>query len=576
MPKVSELTATPAFTPGDLVYVVTDGMSAKLAGLKVATIADMQSILAPVSGMVVEVTAAEVGGTFVFSSTAASDGGTAFAATDLTAGAWVRQYSGPVDVYWFDVNPTDGSAALQAALDTGEPVAVPHGVILVDNVTGSNINLGGAGTIRKKPNTKGKMLELSGENRIDGLTFDYDWQNRTDAAPYWPDVCVWQDGGSLTATNCVFTRTLAQGVRTQAGSLFVSGCKFSAGATHNNLGGGNERVTEYISARATAEIADTARISICNNDFIGSVFTPADYYLNPGGIFINAVSPDGLRYESAMIHGNTFEAVGQSAGANGNRIGVIDTYNGVKNVSIVGNVMRKYSYAGIKCQNSDNVSIVGNVIEEGLNGASSTDPGQSYGILVTEKNRGATGEKENAVICGNVVDDCGYTGILSNIDNAVISGNVVRGVAIATVGTGIWNFGGNRVQIVNNVVQDHDGIGINSSGNDVLISGNTTRNTSGTNGISIFFSGSRCAVTGNNCANPTASPTNPGIRTNGPVTGAVITGNTLSGLATGIDLRITDGAVSGVELGPNVFSSVTTPENIVAGVTGNRVTTAAL
>jgi len=120
MPKVSELTSTPALGDGDLVYVVADGLSAKLASLRVADIAALTAITTPLDGMSVEVTDVNRGGLFVFdtSVTAAGNGGTTFSADDATTGSWVRQFSGPVHSKWFGAvgDGADETSVLQAAM----------------------------------------------------------------------------------------------------------------------------------------------------------------------------------------------------------------------------------------------------------------------------------------------------------------------------------------------------------------------------------------------------------------------------------------------------------------------------
>jgi len=179
MPKVSELTSTPALGDGDLVYVVADGLSAKLASLRVADITALTAITTPLNGMSVEVTDVNRGGLFVFdtSVTEAGNGGTTFTADDGTTGSWVRQYSGPASVLWFGGLEN----ALDFAAESNASVFIVSGNTII---TGKEINdptaIIGAGwnhIIKGPDGHESRMLtfrDMSGTRNVSAALIDID------------------------------------------------------------------------------------------------------------------------------------------------------------------------------------------------------------------------------------------------------------------------------------------------------------------------------------------------------------------------------------------------------------------
>lgn len=308
---------------------------------------------------------------------------------------------------------TDDTVAIQAALSSGNrSIFIPEGTYIVSSVTGANVHLFGSGTIKKKAATKSEMIYLTGTNVVEGITLDYDWSNATQTLPYYANISLRQDQGSITVRNCKFIRSFATALYVYGGTLMLSGSSFSEGAPHNNLSGGNERITSYVDINADL-LTDGQFVEITGNSFVGPSLSASNLHLNTTGIFLTAQALDGVRYKSVNIVGNTLIACCQNAGA-GNVTGAIETYNGVENLVISGNTIRLFSYAGIKVQNSSNFAITGNVITEGEVPTGAV-VAQSFGIITTEKARGAVTEQQNGTVSGNTISDCQYIGIINSL-----------------------------------------------------------------------------------------------------------------------------------------------------------------
>jgi parallel beta-helix repeat protein len=463
----------------------------------------------------------------------------------------------------------DDTVAVQAALDSGAyGIFVPDGTYIVNAVTGSDVYLFGSGTIKKKSATKGQMITLTGDNVVEGITLDYDWTNATQTLPYFANISLRQNQGVITVRDCKFVRSFARALYVEGATLTLSGSSFAEGAPHNNQSGGNERVTSYLDVVADL-LTDEQFIEVTGNTFVGPSLDPADLHLNTSGIFITAQALDGVRYKSVNIVGNTLIACSQNAGA-GNVTGAIDTYNGVENLVISGNTIRLFSYAGIKVQNSSNFAITGNTITGGAApvGASVA---QSFGIISTEKVRGATAEQSNGTIANNVIQDCQYIGISNSCDNVVISGNIIDGVVLATLGNGINNTA-SYVNIVDNVGRNVEGTFVSTTGgNRIKIIGNTFQSDTVASVGAVNFTGSDIDISHNSFVSSLASAGS-GIRTNGPSSNIRTVGNFVDGYPYGIDVRTTGGAVDRVNIADNQFANISVLNiNVASGVTNASI-----
>jgi len=463
----------------------------------------------------------------------------------------------------------DDTTAFQAALDSGAyGIYVPNGTYIVNGVTGSDVYLFGSGTIKKKAATKSEMISLTGTNVVEGITLDYDWTNAAQTLPYFANISLRQNQGSITVRNCKFIRSFASALYVGGATLMLSDSSFSEGAPHNNQSGGNERITSYVDIQADL-LTDGQFVEITGNSFVGPSLSAANLHLNTTGIFLNAQALDGVRYKSVNIVGNTLIACSQNAGA-GNVTGAIDTYDGVENLVISGNTIRLFSYAGLKIQNSSNFAVTGNIITGGASPVGAVLP-QSQGILTTEKVRGAISEQINGTITSNVIQDCQYIGINNSCDNVTISDNIIDGVTLATLGTGIFNTA-SYVNITGNIGRNVEGIFIDTNGgNNVKVIGNTLQSDTVASPGAVSYSGANIDISHNTFVSSIAS-VNSGVRTNGPSSNIKLIGNFVDGYPYGLDLRTTGGAVNNVNIADNQFANISiSAVNISSTVTNAYV-----
>jgi hypothetical protein len=444
---------------------------------------------------------------------------------------------------------TDDTASVQAAFDSGVgAIFVPRGTYIVSTVTGSNLYLYGPGTFKKKAATKGVMLNLTGDNRIEGVTLDYNWQNADSSSPYVDNLTVQQVQGSLDLAGVKFINSYAAAVYNVGANLGIdSACSFTGGAPHNGLTSGSERPTYYVFCIAD-EDTENQVISIGGAYFEGSSLDPTELHLNPTGIFITASAIDGYRFKAINISNPTLLGCSTNAG-NGNVTGAIDLYNGADNIVISGATIRYFTYAGVKVQNSSYFSVTGNTITDGSVPAGAVSA-QAQGIIATEKNRGSAVEQKFAAIANNILSGCTYAGINNSCDYVVISGNQIEGVALSGGnGTGILS-AGNFVNIVGNAGTDILGQLVTTSGDHVKVQHNNLNSGSGAAAGAMLFDGNDVDISHNSFASGSASGGS-GIRTNGPASNVRIAWNYVDNFPYIADLRTDSGAVDTVMIGPN-------------------------
>ncbi len=459
---------------------------------------------------------------------------------------------------------TDDTLALQKAFDSGAgAIFLPRGIYIIGSVNGRDIYLYGPGTLRKKPGTKGVLLNLVGDNRIEGVTLDYDWKNAAQTPPYFDNVTLQQAGGTLTLCGVAFRRSFASAVFVSGASLSTDmNCSFTEGAPHNGLSGGRERVTYYITCTATEDTRNEV-ISINGGYFRGASLDAEKLHLNPTGIFITASRVDGTRFRAINIGNPILIGCSTNAGA-GNVTGALDIYNGAENIIIAGATIRYFTYAGIKVQNSSRFSISGNTITDGAVPPAAFSL-HAVGITTTEKNRSSKTEQSFGQISGNIVEGCGYAGILNNCDWVAVSANILNRVTPAETGAGVMN-DGNNVTIIGNTGTNIGGTFIASAGDHVRMIGNNFD--SGTNGRAdaILFRGHDIAISDNSLVSGKMSAGS-GIRTNGPASHIRIGGNYVENFPYGVDLRTTQGAVREVVISPNQFAGMGVAEyNLARGI----------
>lgn len=448
---------------------------------------------------------------------------------------------------------TDDTFAIRKALASGaDAIFLPSGVYVVSSANGRNIHLYGPGTIKKKAGTKGVLLNLTGDNRLEGITLDYDWKNASQTRPYSDNISLQQDGGTLTLNAVTFRRSFASALFVSGASLSTDmSCSFTEGAPHNGLSGGKERVTYYITCIAANDTLDQ---TICINGgyFRGASLDPERLHLNPTGIFITASAVDGVRFKAINISNPVLIGCSTNAGA-GNVTGAIEIYNGAENIIITGATVRYFTYAGIKIQNSSRFSISGNIITDGKVPSRAFNA-HAVGIATTEKNRSSTTEQCFGQISGNIVEQCHYAGILNNCDWVTISSNILDRVVRSETGAGVMN-DGNNVTIIGNAGTNIDGTFISSTGDHVKIVANNFN--SGTDGRAdgILFQGHDVAISDNSLISGKTSGGS-GIRTNGPASNIRIGGNYVDNFPYGVDLRTASGAVKEVVISPNQFARI--------------------
>jgi hypothetical protein len=151
MKQITDLTAITTLADADQFLVRQDstGVDRRVSAqslrrsVTVEDIAALKASPSPQDGDGAVVADEARGGVFVFRSalTAAADGGTTFKADDATAGSWLRQFSGPVNVRWFGA-VGDGFAndatAVQSAINCLESIGggvlrVPAGTYLISS-----------------------------------------------------------------------------------------------------------------------------------------------------------------------------------------------------------------------------------------------------------------------------------------------------------------------------------------------------------------------------------------------------------------------------------------------------------
>lgn len=462
---------------------------------------------------------------------------------------------------------TDDTTAVQAALTNGGgSLFVPRGVYIVNTVTGSNIYLHGPGTIRKKSATKGIMLNLSGSNRIEGVTLDYNWASADSSPPNFGNITVEQNQGSLDLVGVKFIRSYDAAVYNSGASLSVdSDCSFTGGAPHNGLTSGNERPTYYVFCIADASTVNQV-INIEGAYFEGSSLVSTNLHLNPTGIFITSSGVDGFRFKAINISNPRLIGCTTNAG-NGNITGAIDLYNGADNIVISGATIRYFTYAGLKIQNSSYFSIVGNTITDGAVPAGAHTP-HANGIVTIEKARGSTVEQKFGVISGNIISGCAYSGITNNCDFVSISDNVINGVSLAGgIATGINN-AASFVDIIGNLGTDVLGVMILTDGNNVKVVANSMSSGAGAADTAMRFSGSDILIEGNSFVSGTIA-TSTGIRTNGPASNIRIGSNFVNRFPYGVDIRTGGGAVDKIVKGPNQFANISIGDYNLGGAVTN-------
>lgn len=536
-------------------YIVTAGAFTVGATYEIYSVGstDFTAIGAPANAVGVQFTATGVGA------------GTGSAYYIRTVNSKLRDFVSVKDFGATGDGVSDDSAAFQAAFNSGSgAIYVPNGTYIVNSVTAANVNIFGTGTIKKKPSTKGVLLSLTGTNTVSGVTFDYDWTNADQSPPYFSNISLRQVSGMLTVQNAYFVRSFASAISVEGASFTLTNSSFSAGAPHNNLSGASARITSYVGVTADA-LTDNQFVEITGNTFVGPNTSTSNLHLNPTGIIVNAQQLDGVRYKSVNIVGNTLIACTTNAGG-GNVTGAIDTYDGAENIVISGNTIRLFSYAGIKIQNSSNFTVVGNTITTGAVPVGSS-VAQSFGIITTDRVRGAVTNQFNGVVADNVLTDCQYIGINNSCDNVVISNNIIDGVTFAVLGTGIFNTG-SYVNIVGNVGRSVEGIFIDTAGNDhVKIIGNTFQSDTVASPGAVGYTGSNIDISHNSFVSSIASGGS-GIRTNGPASNVRFVGNYIDGYPYGIDIRTSGGAVDTVNIADNQFKNISVlPINITSAVT---------
>lgn len=460
---------------------------------------------------------------------------------------------------FIDKETTDHSTALQRAIEAGHGcVYIPDGIYFIDQVAAANVRLFGQGTLRKKPRTKGVMLYLSGRNRIEGITLDYDWPNAESSPPYVNNVALYQKQGELRLIGVQCRRSFYAAVYVEGGSLNTdSNCSFIEGIPHNDLKGAAARLSHYIIC-VSDEATHDQTIIISGGKFVGSSLDKERLHLNPTGIFITPDRIDGNRFDAISIANTTLIGCSTNCG-DGNITGAIDIYNGAKNIVISGLTIRLFSYAAIKIQNSSNFNISGNVISEGHVPVGAFVK-QSCACVTTQKVRGSVVKQANGIIARNTMSDLYYAAIINSCDCVIISQNVINGVTYNKMGNAIEN-SGDSVSILDNVATNIEGYQISCTGNRCRIEGNNMDSgaTAGRGGL--VFTGAGTAIQRNRFRSGMPSGGS-GIRTDGPASDFDISGNVTEGFPYGVDIRATAGAVGAGTVDRNTIVGKGMPLNL--------------
>lgn len=473
------------------------------------------------------------------------------ALTNILASPACSQVRGGVDLADFvSGDEVDHTAALQRAIDAGGGVVhVPDGIFVIDVVKGNNVHLHGRGTLRKKPGTKGVMLYLSGSNRIEGLTIDYDWPRCEQSAPYANNIAIYQRQGALSLVGVTCRRSFFAAVYLEGGSLRTDAdCAFVEAIPHNGARGRQARPSHYIFCVSDGR-TDDQTITVTGGRFVGSSLDRDKLHLNPTGIFVTPSVLDGARFRAVSVTGTSFTGCSTNCG-DGNVTGAIEIYNGADNVVIDGVTIRLFTYAGIKVQNSSGFDIRNNTVSDGVIPPGAYLP-HANGCVTTQKVRGSRRAQSGGRILKNRFSGMRYVGINNSCNQVAIADNIIDGVGMARIGDGIHN-AGNDVSITGNVGRDIAGVQISSSGDRCRIVANRMESSAVAVQTAMVFSGTGAIIQRNQFRALRGSGGS-GIRTNGPASSFSITDNLVEGFPYGVDIRTTSGAVRNGEISRNTY-----------------------
>jgi hypothetical protein len=371
------------------------------------------------------------------------------------SGAWVRQYSGAVNVRWFGADgdgTTDDTAAIRAAFAFSKNLFFSAGVYIVDGsdtgvlliVDANGVSLRGEGfgvtRLQGKPGATG-FTWIKGDDSaranvaINGLWFYGNAASRGTGEDYF----IWANNAdSWNIEQCKFedarsTSTASKAIIISAGSVDVM--------VRNNFfsNNGGEDINFYG--------ADGA---IFRCSAIGN------HHHQPQGPAIeiegrNGTTISGYEVRDITISGNTIRSTAASyGGAGAEGILVI----GGRGVNISDNIINRRGEHGIKVIGTHNIAITNNVIKDMGNTGKN-------GVLFTIDVFGGDGGSINASIIGNIIDACNSTGI--NAYPAEAAGSP-------------QNF-----TVVNNIITNCvDGIQLNDIQH-LVLTGNSYRSNSGNN-----------------------------------------------------------------------------------------------
>lgn len=463
------------------------------------------------------------------------------------SGAWVRQYSGAVNLKWFGAvgdGVTDDSTAIQAAIDFGEPIEIPEGDFLADalSITSGMTMFGRSESCKILHATVAGESQLfnmdsnAGNVYIHGVSFD----GRQQSQPQSPtEIRLFSASQNPNYAeyrfhNCNFENVHTKGIFVQTdgtarSKLDVVDCDF-------------ENIYEDEDASWNPSFCTLSE----NIDFYaaGNSFKAGYSFTQDGAMAIDhssrlAASPVN-EYARIRIVGNYFEGMGRNAPVSGNALGCIElrlwtevtvisgnNFRGCyhtpirgktdcKEVAVTGNTIRNCNGGGIEMLRGvstgpiiGRMSITGNVISVP----------QTNGITVA----GAAGdESQDWVIQGNVVANAGAVGIDVNYaDNVNISGNTIfnsTDQGIKVLEAGVLTINGNNsdasgnqsgieainceyVICSNNHVNQADDVGIRVGGvTKAAVNGNIVSNRANVGGNDVDYrltSGTTLVTTGN-------------------------------------------------------------------------------
>jgi hypothetical protein len=406
------------------------------------------------------------------SDTTADDNGIYIQPNAGGTGRWIRQYDLPVNVRWFGATgdgTTDDAAAIQAALDTGVDVFIPHADFVTESAAltpSSNQRIYGAGKLIKTTAVAGytnnyfTLSSLTGVI-IDGLRFGSTNNAR--------ERCFYLDGCTGTRIlNCETTddRPTFVFVAKNSTDTLISGNTIVGGQVAITTGGDN------VSAQTDGTVTD---VRIIGNVISGTDTEAVDINHDTQGVTITGNTfYDCLTEEVIDIGGST---VTRDVTVSGNTIRLLSSAgNGIRvkqsseNVSITGNAILRTeavvaSTVGVAIDaGCRQVSVVGNNIE-----------GVDDGIALA-----GTGVSD-ITIKGNTIARVGSYGIITNdsggYTNVVISGNTIDGDGAASGASDdaihLRDLSGSVVSY--NTITDFGGEGIiaNSDCDTLTITGNS-------------------------------------------------------------------------------------------------------